>query len=52
MTYEWREHTAEVELVVTGGSPEQIFRDAADAFEIHGGERAAGIESVPAKPQQ
>ena len=32
MTYEWREHTAEVELVVTGGSPEQIFRDAADAF--------------------
>jgi SHS2 domain-containing protein len=32
VTYEWRDHTAEVELVVTAGSPEEIFRDAVDAF--------------------
>jgi SHS2 domain-containing protein len=32
MTYEWREHTAEVELAVSANSPEQIFRDVADAF--------------------
>ena len=30
--YEWRDHTAEVELVVSASSPEEIFREAADAF--------------------
>ena len=32
MTYEWRDHTAEVELVVRAPSPEDVFREAADAF--------------------
>ena len=32
MTYEWRDHTAEVELVIRAGSPEEVFREAADAF--------------------
>jgi SHS2 domain-containing protein len=32
MTYEWRDHTAEVELVIRAESPEGVFREAADAF--------------------
>jgi SHS2 domain-containing protein len=32
VTYEWRDHTAEVELVVRAASPEDVFREAADAF--------------------
>jgi SHS2 domain-containing protein len=32
VTYEWRDHTAEVELVVRASSPEEVFREAADAF--------------------
>jgi SHS2 domain-containing protein len=32
VTYEWREHTAEVELVVTADTAEQVFADAVDAF--------------------
>jgi SHS2 domain-containing protein len=32
VTYEWRDHTAEVELVIRAGSPEDVFREAADAF--------------------
>jgi SHS2 domain-containing protein len=32
VTYEWRDHTAEVELVVRAPSAEEIFREAADAF--------------------
>ena len=30
--HEWREHTAEVELVIEAASPEEVFREAADAF--------------------
>ena len=29
-----------------------VGRDATDADEVHGGERRAGIESIPAKPEQ
>jgi len=32
VTYEWRDHTAEVELVVSADSPEAILREAVDAF--------------------
>jgi SHS2 domain-containing protein len=32
VTYEWRDHTAEAELVIRAGSPEDVFREAADAF--------------------
>ena len=32
MTYEWRDHTAEIELVVRSDDPEGVFRKAADAF--------------------
>ncbi len=32
MTYEWREHTAEVELAIEADSPDAVFRDAVDAF--------------------
>jgi SHS2 domain-containing protein len=32
VSYEWREHTAEVELVVTAGSVEGVFAEVADAF--------------------
>jgi SHS2 domain-containing protein len=32
VTYEWRDHTAEVELLVRAASPEDVFREAADAF--------------------
>jgi SHS2 domain-containing protein len=32
VTYEWRDHTAEIELVMSSDSPEAIFREAADAF--------------------
>jgi SHS2 domain-containing protein len=32
VTYEWRDHTAEVELVIRAGSPEDVFREATDAF--------------------
>jgi SHS2 domain-containing protein len=32
VTYEWKEHTAEVELAVQADSPERVFREAADAF--------------------
>jgi SHS2 domain-containing protein len=32
VTYEWRDHTAEVELVVRAPTPEDVFREAADAF--------------------
>ena len=32
MTYEWRDHTAEVELVIRAPSPADVFREAADAF--------------------
>jgi SHS2 domain-containing protein len=32
VTYEWRDHTAEVELLVRADSPEDVFREAADAF--------------------
>jgi len=30
--YEWREHTAEVELFVRAATPVEVFVDAADAF--------------------
>ena len=30
--YEWREHTAEIELFVRASTPADVFRDAADAF--------------------
>lgn len=32
MTYEWREHTAEVELAVDADSEEAVFAEAADAL--------------------
>jgi SHS2 domain-containing protein len=32
VTYEWRDHTAEIELVVRADEPEEVFREAADAF--------------------
>jgi SHS2 domain-containing protein len=32
VTYEWRDHTAEIELVVRSDSLEGIFREAAGAF--------------------
>jgi SHS2 domain-containing protein len=32
VTYEWRDHTAEIELVVHADDPEGVFREAADAF--------------------
>ena len=32
MTYEWREHTAEIELVIDAPSEEAVFAQAADAF--------------------
>jgi len=32
MTYEWRDHTAEVELVVRAPTPADVFREAADAL--------------------
>jgi len=32
VTYEWRDHTAEVELLVRAPSPEEVFREAVDAF--------------------
>ena len=32
MSYEWREHTAEVELHVDAASEADVFRDALDAF--------------------
>ena len=32
MTYEWRSHTAEVELHVDAPSAEQVYADAIDAF--------------------
>ena len=48
MTYEWRDHTAEVELVVRAPSPEEVFREAADALGRYveldrGGEPAARV---------
>ena len=48
MTYEWRDHTAEVELVVRGPSAEEVFREAADALGRYveldrGGEPAARV---------
>jgi SHS2 domain-containing protein len=30
--YEWREHTAEIELVVRAGTPREVFAETADAF--------------------
>jgi SHS2 domain-containing protein len=30
--YEWRDHTAEIELFVRSDDPEGVFREAADAF--------------------
>ncbi len=30
--YEWREHTAEIELFVRAASPREVFAEAADAF--------------------
>jgi SHS2 domain-containing protein len=32
VTYEWRDHTAEIELVVRSETAEEVFREAADAF--------------------
>jgi SHS2 domain-containing protein len=32
VTYEWREHTAEVELAVEAASRAQVFEEAAEAF--------------------
>jgi SHS2 domain-containing protein len=32
VTYEWRDHPAEVELVIRADSPEDVFREAVDAF--------------------
>ena len=32
MTHEWRDHPAEVELAVQAATPEEIFREAANAF--------------------
>jgi SHS2 domain-containing protein len=48
VTYEWRDHTAEVELVVRAPSPEEVFREAADALGRYveldrGGEPAARV---------
>jgi SHS2 domain-containing protein len=46
VTYEWRDHTAEVELVIRARSPEDVFREAADAFgrfvELDAGGEPAG----------
>jgi len=30
--HEWREHTAEIELFVRAATPEEVFREAAEAF--------------------
>jgi SHS2 domain-containing protein len=32
MSYEWREHTAEVELAIEAETPEDVYADAVDAF--------------------
>ena len=32
MTYEWRDHTAEVELAVAADDAEDVYADAVDAF--------------------
>jgi SHS2 domain-containing protein len=32
MTYEWREHTAEVELAIEAETPADVYLDAVDAF--------------------
>jgi SHS2 domain-containing protein len=32
VSYEWRDHTAEVELVIHAPTAEDVFREAADAF--------------------
>jgi SHS2 domain-containing protein len=32
VTYEWREHTAEIELRIVATSEEDVFREASDAF--------------------
>jgi SHS2 domain-containing protein len=32
VTYEWREHTAEIELRIVAASEEDVFGEAADAF--------------------
>src|ERR1041385_7899124 len=34
------------------GGQRRICRDPADSYKVHCGERAAGIEAVPSKPQQ
>ncbi len=43
MTYEWREHTAELGLELVADSEEDVFRDALAAFAelVEGGERGA-----------
>jgi SHS2 domain-containing protein len=50
--YEWREHTAEIELLVRAATPEQVVREAAAAFgrlvelDSHGapGQRRVAVE--------
>jgi len=32
VTYEWRDHTSEVELFVSAPTPADVFREATDAF--------------------
>jgi SHS2 domain-containing protein len=32
VTYEWREHTAEVELAIDAATRDEVFRDAVGAF--------------------
>jgi SHS2 domain-containing protein len=54
VTYEWRDHTAEIELVVRSDSPEGIFREAAEAFGRYveldsGGEPATRTVDVSAQ---
>jgi SHS2 domain-containing protein len=54
VTHEWRDHTAEVELVLRADSPEDVFREAADAFgrfvELHsGGEPANHVLELEAR---
>ena len=46
--YEWRNHTAEIELRVRAASDEAVFAEAADAFGRYveldeGGEQDAGL---------
>jgi SHS2 domain-containing protein len=45
--HEWREHTAEVELVIDAASPEEVFVEAAAAF----AELAAGAGERGSEPQ-